>query len=386
MRITSSMMMNKYRDSLSESLGQVDEYTRQVTDGTKFARPSDDPIDAVASLRNIRQLSVNGDYTDNVASASTWLSITESAVSTVNRILSAADETVTAAQNGDKNESDYANYAKSLQSYQTELLQTLNTVSGGRYVFGGSVSDNPPFKIGTSADIAAGNMADLSTSGVTFTDNNADADATHQNIVGKLLYRLPSTGKYIPVSDIGISSNFSSYDSKSIEYYSIHNGALQNSAPVDMGLGEQVSDYRVAGGTAMDIATSALDFLVQSGTDETPVPPAQSVNLFDELGTVAGQMLDGDASGLDALSDVVHDTQSEESKTVVEIGAKENMCSFLKDKFVTDNTNLQTNLKNSMDVNVNLAITNLIQSKAAYQAAQAICSNVLQNSLADFLK
>lgn len=385
MRITSSMMMNKYRDSLSESLSQVDEYTRQVSDGTKFARPSDDPIDAITSLHNIRALAVNGDYSDNVSSASTWLSTTQASVTTVDQILQSAQETITAAQNGTNNDSDEQNYAKSIESYQTELLQTLNTVSGGRYVFGGDATGDPPFKIGSSEDISSGALVDLSSSGVTFTDTDADASASAQNIVGSLLYRLPDTGKYIPVSDIGVSSNFSS-DPHDIGYYSIKNSALDYSQPVDMGLGEQVSNYHVAGGTAMDISTSALDFLVQGTSDDTPTPPAQSVNLYDKMGTVAAQMESGDSSGLGSLLDLAGSTQTEESKSMVQIGAKESMCSFLTSRFQTDDENLQTNLKNSMDVDANLAITNLMQSKASYQAAQAICTNVLQNSLADFLK
>ncbi len=385
MRITSSMMMDKYRDSLSESLNQVDEYTRQVSDGTKFARPSDDPVDAVVSLRNIRQLAVNGDYTSNVSGANTWLGISESAVSTVDKILQTAGETVTTAKNGTGNSSDEKNYAVSLQSYQQEYLQTLNTVSGGRYVFGGDAAGDPPFKIGSAEDISSGKLANLSGSGITFTSTDASAGAGSQNIVGKLLYRVPATGKYIPVEDIGISSNFSD-DPTSLDYYSIHNSALRESSPVDMGLGEQVKDYQVAGGTAMDIATSALDFLVQPSTGQTMTSPAQSVNLYDELGTVATQLQSGDTSGLGNLQDLISNTQTEEGKTTVEIGAKEKMCTFLKSKFTADNTNLQTALKSSMDVNANLAITNLVQSKASYQAAQAICTNVLQNSLADFLK
>ena len=378
MRITNSMMMKKYAQSLSESLNQVDRYSQQVTDGTKFDRASEDPTDAVTSLKLMQQLSQVASYKSSAGTASTWLQVSETSVKTVDSILQSAGETVTAAKNGTNTGDDLANYAKSLQSYQEELLQTLNQTSGSQYVFGGSTAGNPPFKIGTAADVGT-DMVTLSGAGaVTFTGTD-DGVAGHQNIVGLLLYNIPNTDQYIPVSDIGTGAVPSGAAPSDIGYYSTRNSAMSYTSSIDLGMGEQVSDYQVAGGTSMNVATSPLNFLVVD-SDGT------AANLYDVLGKTAVQLEQGDSSGLGSLQYLIGATQNEESKTVVEIGSKEQMCTFMTHKFANDDTNLQSSLSKAMDVDSAQAITNYIQSQAVYQAAQSICSNVMQHSLFDFLK
>ena len=381
MRITNSMMMKKYAESLSDSLNQVDRYSQQVTSGTKFTRASEDPTDAVTSLKLLSQLSQVDSYKSSASTASTWLQTSETSVKTIDSILQSASETVTAAKNGTNTDSDLANYAKSLTNYQAEILQTLNQTSGSQYVFGGSLTGNPPFKIGTAADVTAGSADMVSLSGtgaVTFTDTD-DGVAGHQNIVGLLLYNIPNTDQYIPVSDIGTGAVPTGATSSQIGYYTTQNSAMSYNSSVDLGMGEQVSDYQVAGGTAMNVATSPLDFLVVDSGGTT-------TNLYDQLGNVVTQLDSGDSSGLGDLLSLIGTTQDEESKTVVEIGSKEQMCTFMTNKFTNDDTNLQSGLSSAMDVDSTQVITNYIQSQAVYQAAQSICSNVMQHSLFDFLK
>lgn len=378
MRITNSMMMKKYAESLSDSLNQVDRYSQQVTSGTKFTRASEDPTDAVTSLKLMEQLSQVGSYQSSAGTASTWLKTTETSVKTIDSILQSASETVTAAKNGTNTGSDLANYEKSLTNYQQELLQTLNQTSGSQYVFGGSTTGNPPFKIGTAADVSTDMVSLSGTGAITFTGTD-DGIAGHQNIVGLLLYNIPNTDTYIPVSDIGTGAVPTGATPGDIGYYTTRNSAMSYTESIDLGMGEQVSDYQVTGGTAMNVATSPLDFLVVDSDGTT-------ANLYDQLGKVVTQLKNGDSSGLGGLLDLVGTTQDEESKTVVEVGSKEQMCTFMTNKFTNDNTNLQSSLSSAMDVDSAQTITNYIQSQAVYQAAQSICSNVMQHSLFDFLK
>lgn len=365
MRITTSMMMDKYKNNLENNLARLDTYSNQISTQRKFSRASEDPIAAMQTLNATETLTTVTQYKTNLSSATSFVKETDSATSTVSSILESAYETLIAAANGTNSSSSYSDHATSLESYQEELVQALNTAYGDQYVYGGSTSGKVPFKVGTADDLT-GAGADIDPSG----------GFTSSDVVGKLLYNIPNTDYYIPASAINNTT-----DTASAQYkYSVNNPAMNYTMPIDLGMGMTVTGGIVQKGTAFEAFTSPLSFLLldTNGTG--------SSNVYDTLSTAISDLRNSDTSGMDSIISKVQDAQDAVTKTTVSIGEKENMLDYLQTKLTDDYTNTTERLSSVEDVDVTLATTNYEMSQMVYQASLSICSNVLQNSIFDYLR
>jgi len=366
MRITSSMMMNKYKDSLSSNLGRLSDDSDKISSQRKFTRGSQDPIGALKALKTSHQLENVDQYQASIDETSSWLGAVESNVKIVDQIIQVANSTIIAAKNGTNSPTDGANYAISLENYSQEMLQTLNSSFKGQYIYGGADNGNVPFKMGTADDLTTGSINDT----VTFTPAQVE---------GKLLYNIPNTNKYVPVSVI---------NSDITNPYSVNNPDMKYTMPVDLGLGMKTdAGGNVVPGTAFEASTSALDFLVQNITYDsgTPTVPTSN-NLIDEFNSAAQTLRGGDNSQLNGTFDILTSTQNSELKATVVIGSKSKMLDFLSEKMTTDNTNLTTRLSTIEDIDTTEAMLNYSVSQMVYNASLSISSQVLQHSLIDFLK
>jgi flagellar hook-associated protein 3 FlgL len=360
------MMMSNYQQELSDNLNRLNNDSNKVSSEKNFTRASQDPIGAMEALKTTRQLASVTQYQQSVTSTTSWMNSAESSVKTVDSILQSSSETLTAAKNGTNNAGDDSNYAASVDSYQQEMLETLNSTFNGQFIFGGNASGNPPFKAGTADDLS-GAGADIDTTG----------GFTSDQVEGKLLYNIPNTSVYIPVSAVNNVTDPTDPNYK----YSINNPAMKYTMPVDVGLGMKTdSSGNVASGTAFDASTSALDFLAQN------ISAGGSTNVYDTLGTVSTQLKAGDNTQLDTPLSLTQSTQDSELKTNVVIGEKSKMLGFLGTQLTSESTNLTTSLSGVEDADVTAAMTNFSMSQMVYQASLQISSDVLQNSLIDFLK
>lgn len=369
MRITPTMMMNDYQNTLESNLGRLNQESEKVSTERKFSRASEDPVDALKTLRTYRELAGTDQYQESAKETGDWVNDVGSALKTVDGILSSANSLLVASNSGTYNADDAKTHATSLDSYQDELMQTLNSSFNGQYVFGGDASGPAPFKIGTQDDLS-GSKPDIDTSVTNF---GTDA------VVGKLLYNIPGTSQYVPVSAI---NNSTSGDPKTSVYkYSINNPAMKYSMPVDVGMGIKTdSSHSVVNGTAFDASTSALDFLCQNMTGTS------SENIVDSLGNAADQLRNSTTPKLDDAMQMVSDTQNAELKSTVTVGEKSKMLGFLNSKLTTDNTNLTSRLSTIEDVDITSESTNFMMDQMVYNASLSISSTILQHSLIDFLK
>lgn len=88
MRITSKMMQATSLRNLNINKVLREKLTNQMSTGKKITRPSDDPVIAIRSLKLNSSLDkIDQYYEKNASDAESWLELTESALSTVNEIL-----------------------------------------------------------------------------------------------------------------------------------------------------------------------------------------------------------------------------------------------------------------------------------------------------------
>ena len=94
-------------------------------------------------------------YYNNMQSASSFLSTTDSALSDMVSSLQQVQSSVTEGANGTENAIDLQALGEQVNQIIGQLVQTGNTMNGSQYVFGGTQTTTPP--LATTTD-ASGNI------------------------------------------------------------------------------------------------------------------------------------------------------------------------------------------------------------------------------------
>ncbi len=144
MRITNKIMQNNslYNINLNKEL--EDKLATQMTNQSKIARPSDDPVVAIRALRLRTNVSTVSQYYDkNAPDADSWLTVTADALNTVNDVLTDLYSQSTGAANKFLTSSDMQIYLSQMESLTGEFYASANVDFAGRYVFAGYRTNTP---------------------------------------------------------------------------------------------------------------------------------------------------------------------------------------------------------------------------------------------------
>ncbi len=145
MRITSKMMQATSLRNLNINKVLKEKLTNQMSTGKKITRPSDDPVIAIRSLKLNSSLDkIDQYYEKNASDAESWLELTESALSTVNEILTKdIRNNIISAKSSYKTAEDREAVITHLRKAIEEIYSTGNADSGGRSIFTGYRTDMP---------------------------------------------------------------------------------------------------------------------------------------------------------------------------------------------------------------------------------------------------
>ena len=341
MRITTGMLTSGYSKSLSDQLERLNDSYAKATTQHSFQRASDDPASASRALRALRNVSALAAQKDNLTAAKTWVSSTDSTLSVLNTIAKSAISSLTSVSNGTLSDDGLSTYAAQLESQQQELLSTLNTTYGSRYLFGGSATGPVPFKVGTADDGA---------------DN-----------VGKLMiydYNAGTPG-YIAFSSITADKA----------------AQMNLTMPVDVGFGMKADGGSgVVADTAMDIQANPVQMLVASFSS------TGNSNLFDVLGSAIGKLKAGGTPDVSDELTLAQKSQDAILTAYVGVGELGNTISFLSDRNDTFSESAQTQLSAAEDIDLTKAILEYTNRQTVYNAALAMGTKIIQPTLMDFLK
>ncbi len=155
MRITNSMIVNKFLSDANSSLGRVSKYQSQVDSTKRISRISDDPLATITALKARNKLSNLSLYESNISAASSYLTETESSVSELNEICQKAYEEMQSAISGSKTQDELDVIKEEFENLKKEALSISNNTLGTSYIFGGynftgssnGVTKTPPFSI-----------------------------------------------------------------------------------------------------------------------------------------------------------------------------------------------------------------------------------------------
>lgn len=145
MRITTKMMQGTSLRNLNINKSRQEKLTNQMSTGKKITRPSDDPVIAIRSLKLNSSLDkIDQYYEKNASDAESWLELTQSALSTVNDILTGdIRSNIIGAKSSYMTVEDREAVITHLRKAMDEIYATGNADSGGRSIFTGYRTDMP---------------------------------------------------------------------------------------------------------------------------------------------------------------------------------------------------------------------------------------------------
>jgi len=154
LRITNSMMTNKFLTESNEALNRVSKYQTQVDSSKRLNSIADDPQGTLLALKARNKLSNLDLYKSNISTATSYLTEAETSTSALNEVIQSAYEDVISAQSATTSD-DKAVLAEDIKNLQAEVLSISNSSMGTSYLFGGfnytgstsGTSKSPPFSV-----------------------------------------------------------------------------------------------------------------------------------------------------------------------------------------------------------------------------------------------
>lgn len=138
MRITNKIIQNNSVANINTNKTLQDKLNNQMATEKKISRPSEDPVVAIRALRlrtNVSQTTQY--YAKNVPDAESWISLTESALSTVTDVITDMIEKCTSGASEKLTTTEGKTILDALKSLSDEIYSTGNADYAGRNLFTG---------------------------------------------------------------------------------------------------------------------------------------------------------------------------------------------------------------------------------------------------------
>jgi flagellar hook-associated protein 3 FlgL len=145
MRVASKTAYDAIKYNLSNITEGMFKANETVSSGKRIIHLSDDPVSLTQAL-NIKSTLSNIDQLGrNITLGNSWLNASESALSSVQGILSDARALSVQMATGTVGSAERASNASTVQNMLDEIIGLANTQVNGRYIFAGAKTDTAPF-------------------------------------------------------------------------------------------------------------------------------------------------------------------------------------------------------------------------------------------------
>jgi flagellar hook-associated protein 3 FlgL len=147
MHVTNSTIYRSFLANVDALDEQLDRVNQQISSGKKLVYLRDSPSTAAESLL-LRWEGAELDlYKANTDSSGFYLQVTDSALDSVQNLITSIQTKGIQAASETVNTSDLASIAIEIRSLRDQVLSLANTEVRGRYIFGGSMVSAPAFSI-----------------------------------------------------------------------------------------------------------------------------------------------------------------------------------------------------------------------------------------------
>ncbi len=160
MRVTTLMSSRLALRDLNDGLGRLSRLQNQLSSGKQITRPSDDPYGATRALSLRGELGGLDQYQRNVADGTGWLNTADTALGQMSDVLNRVRELLVQGANDTAGPAERAAMADEIDQLTESVKQEANVQYGGRYVFSGTATDTAPYALG-GADTYAGDAGTI---------------------------------------------------------------------------------------------------------------------------------------------------------------------------------------------------------------------------------
>ncbi|MCI8599404.1 MAG: hypothetical protein HFJ10_13360 [Lachnospiraceae bacterium] len=334
MRVTTGLLIRNYRNNLNNSITNLDLVRTKVETQRQFTKAYQNPTGQVRAAGIYKKYAKTEDYISTIENTESFLKTQEDAIMQVNtqaRYLS--KQYGLEAMNATNWSYDVRKtYAEAFRSAQESMTMSMNASYGDTFVFAGAVGNESPFRL--------------------LDDGNGGK---------KLTYR----GVDVTTGDIDM------LDEMAAEKINL-----------DMGFGLEMDGNDAANSTAFDTALPGIRALGYGEDDN-----GYSKNIVVLAGKLA-DLLDEEDFDSEEYTNVLNAFDEARKKlidNVTTLGTKSNFLSTTKDRLEDQQVELNTQLKNTVDVDMADAITEYMWAQYAYNATLKIGTSILTPSFIDFM-
>ena len=159
-RITQGMMNRTLLTDLQSTYQSMSTSEQELSSGEMIQEPSDNPFGASQVLALQANLAANTQYQTNVNDASSWQSVTDTALSDVGNSIERARDLVLQGATSTTDASGRAAIATEITQLIDSIKTDGNTQDGNVFVFSGTATTTQPYQMGAN-DSYAGNTSSI---------------------------------------------------------------------------------------------------------------------------------------------------------------------------------------------------------------------------------
>ncbi|MGL5750137.1 MAG: flagellar hook-associated protein FlgL [Paraclostridium sp.] len=153
MRVTNGMSVFNHTNAIQKNLQKKSKIDEKLNTMKEVNRLSDDPYKAIKVLNYNNEIASTEKYEKNCDEAMGWLDTTDSALDSLGNLTKNLKETLVSAGNGTYSEDEVNALSIKVKESMKEMVNILNTTHGGKYVFGGSETGEPPVSMDNDGNI-----------------------------------------------------------------------------------------------------------------------------------------------------------------------------------------------------------------------------------------
>ena len=151
MRVTNRAMTNTYLSDVQKSLQSINKLNTQLNTGKQINKVSDNPYEAIKILNMQNEINDVARYNYNCDEITGWLDSTDDALDKIGNISSEIKVLLTSIS-GSYGEDEIKAIKSEINEKVKQIGEALNTTYAGRFIFGGSNTDEAPVEIFENAD------------------------------------------------------------------------------------------------------------------------------------------------------------------------------------------------------------------------------------------
>jgi flagellar hook-associated protein 3 FlgL len=144
-RITSSMMTRSLLSDINDVAARQDATRRQMSSGKQITKPSDDPYATARAMSLRTDLSGIKQHERNVQEAQSWMTVTDTTLSSITDLAQHARELVVQGATDTLPQTSRNAIADQIDQLIAGMKQEANSTYDGRYVLAGSRTNTKPY-------------------------------------------------------------------------------------------------------------------------------------------------------------------------------------------------------------------------------------------------